>query len=59
MEKEYALYKGDELLGIGTLTELAKQRNVKEETIYYYSMPAYQRKPSKASNKRMVAVKLD
>ena len=57
--KEYALYKGDELLGIGTLAELAKQQNVKERTIYYYSMPAYQRKSKKGPNKRMVAIKLD
>lgn len=43
-EKEYALYKGDKLIGIGTATELAKQLNVKRSTIMYYTFPVYQRK---------------
>ena len=37
--KEYALYKGDELLGMGTVKELARQFNVKIETIHYYNTP--------------------
>ena len=59
--QEYALYKGDELLGIGTLEELAEKRGVQKETIYYYSMPAYQRKGNvkKPTGKRMIAFKLD
>ncbi|HGE6631124.1 TPA: hypothetical protein ACGB9C_002126 [Listeria monocytogenes] len=41
---EYALYKGDDLLVIGTLTELADFKKVKRETILFYATPAYRRK---------------
>lgn len=57
MSATYALYKGDELLDVGTLRELAERRGVKEETIYYYSMPAYQRRGLRNEN-RLLAVKI-
>lgn len=59
-KKEYALYKGDELLAIGTLKELSDKFNVKKETIKFYSSPSYlkRRKNSKSGNYRIV-VKLD
>lgn len=39
MTKEpiYVLYYGDEVVGIGTAHELAKQRNVATRTIRYYA----------------------
>ena len=40
--KEYALYKGDNLLAIGTLFQIARQLGVQKETIYYYTTQAYQ-----------------
>jgi hypothetical protein len=33
--KEYAVYKGEEILGIGTVDELAKKLNVKRKTIFF------------------------
>jgi len=42
--KEYALYKGDELLGVGNVHELAKLIGVSEKTIYWYSSPAARRR---------------
>lgn len=47
---EYAVYKGDELIVIGTAEECAKQLNVKPETIYYYTTDAYKRKLKKRKN---------
>lgn len=41
---EYALYKGDELMGIGTVDELADQQGIKETTIRYYLTPSYQKR---------------
>lgn len=43
MAKEiiYALYKGDEILTIGTKKELAKYLGVKVRTIGFYSTPTY------------------
>lgn len=42
--KEYAVYKGDKLLGIGTADELAKLLNVKRESIIYLKSPSYRRR---------------
>ncbi|MER2111184.1 MAG: hypothetical protein ABS960_00735 [Solibacillus isronensis] len=53
---EYALYKGDELLAIGTLDELAEFRGVTRDTIYWYSMPTNKKRDH---GKRVVAVKLE
>ena len=39
--KEYALYKGDELIGMGTKRELADKFGVKPSTISYYHTPTY------------------
>lgn len=40
--KEYALYKGDELLAIGTIPEIAKELGLKKDTVAYYKTQAYQ-----------------
>ncbi len=51
--KEYALYKGEELLAIGTKKELAEKFNVKESTITFYMTPT-KLKRSKGKNFRVV-----
>lgn len=48
--KIYALYRGDECLSIGTIREIAKNLNIKENTVRYYSAPAYRRKVEKRKN---------
>ncbi|BAK15834.1 hypothetical protein SSIL_1411 [Solibacillus silvestris StLB046] len=53
---DYALYKGDELLAIGTLDELAEFRGVSRNTIYWYSMPANKRQDR---GNKVVAIKLE
>ena len=55
MSKEnfYALYKGDEILAIGTKKELALYLGVKERTIHFYSTPTY-RKRNKGGNSYIV-----
>ena len=52
---DYALYKGDELLAIGTLDELAEFRGVSRNTIYWYSMPINKKRDH---GNKMVAIKL-
>lgn len=42
--KEYAIYKGEECLAIGTIKELAKKLKVKERTIYFYTTPTYKKR---------------
>lgn len=57
LKSEYALYKGDILLDIGTLDELQEKYKVKRETLYFYQTPAHKRR-EKTGNLR-VLVKLD
>lgn len=40
--KEYALYKGENILAIGTIGEIAKEMGVQKETIAYYKTQVYQ-----------------
>ena len=44
---EYALYKGENLLDIGTLDELQKKYKVKRETLYFYQSPAHRKRERK------------
>ena len=39
--KEYALYRGDKFLKIGTIKELADYLGVKAKTIKFYASPTY------------------
>jgi len=50
MAKEYALYKGDDLLGIGTMRELAVMRDVTLNSIRYLKLPCYKTKQEKRGN---------
>lgn len=50
--KEYALYKGEECLAIGTIREIAKKMNVKERTIYFYTTPTYKKRVKAGKNRR-------
>ena len=45
--KEYALYKGEELLGMGTIRELTT-------TLYYYRTPTHLKRTSNEHGKRLV-----
>lgn len=59
MKQEYALYKGDKFLDIGTAEELADKFNVKPATIKWYSMPTNLRRIEKRkSYNGLVAVRL-
>lgn len=42
--KTYALYKGDTLLHVGTIYQLAEAHGVSMETIQFYRTPAYKRR---------------
>lgn len=40
----YALYKGDDLLDVGTAREIAERRGVKPSTIQFMATPAHKRR---------------
>lgn len=53
---EYAVYKGEELLEIGTVKELALKFNVAEKTVWYWISPTSKRKDK---GKRKIGVVLN
>ena len=57
--KEYALYKGDKLLAIGTCREIAIEMGIKESTVYFYSMPSNKKRASKRVNNRRTLILLE
>lgn len=44
MAREYALYKGDKFIDLGTCKYLAEKLGVTEKTIIYYASPAHRKK---------------
>ncbi|MDQ0158991.1 hypothetical protein [Alkalibacillus salilacus] len=61
MPKEYAVYKGEDLLVIGTDKECAEELGVKPEYIRWLTMPTAKRRLAKRKNpeKCTVGVLLD
>lgn len=51
--KEYALYKGEKLLAMGTKREIAEQLGVSPITVGYYGTPVYARRTSE-NGRRLV-----
>ncbi|ACD24120.1 hypothetical protein FDE76_13420 [Clostridium botulinum] len=49
----YALYKGEEILGVGTIYELASMLNVQIRTIQYYGTNAYKKKLAKRKSRNV------
>lgn len=47
---EYAMYKGEELLHIGTIKEIADNHGVLKETIKFYKTPTYERRIARRKN---------
>lgn len=54
----YALYKGDELLSVGTAREIAKEMGVDIKTIRFYGNPTYLRRRKNGKNYRYL-IKLE
>ena len=44
VEAVYALYRGDELIDVGTKKEIAERRNIKPSTVSYLTTPSYQKR---------------
>lgn len=52
--KEYALYKGEECLGIGTLKELSIKFKIKKRTLLFYKTPSYLKRRKNSKNYRIL-----
>lgn len=57
-KQEYALYKGDEFIDLGTIEELAERMGVAPKTIRHYQTPAYKKKGKDDFN-RKVLIKIE
>lgn len=55
---QYAIYKGDDFLFMGTKKECAEYFNVKENTILHWATPTYL-KHLKDNNNMMIAIRVD
>lgn len=54
---EYALYKGEDIIAIGTKKEIAEQLGIKEDTVRFYGTPTW-KKRNKGSNHKIL-IKLE
>lgn len=54
----YALYKGEELLAMGTAKEIATQMKVKVDTVLFYQQAVYKRRTSENA-RRLVKIGVD
>ena len=45
--EEYALYKGEDILDIGTIGEIAEKTGVKKDTVNFYRTQAYKKRLEK------------
>lgn len=52
---EYALYKGDALMIIGTIDEIANALNIKSESVKFYSTPTYKKRTTENA-RRLVSL---
>jgi len=56
---EYALYKGDEFLALGTKEDLAEFLGVKVKTINFYRTKTYLKRIEKSKNERYIVIKVE
>ncbi len=52
--KEYAIYKGDDIIAIGSTKQCAKELSVKPETIHFYGTPTYKKRTTDKNGRRLV-----
>lgn len=57
--KEYALYKGEECLHIGTAMEIAQAKNIKVTSVRFMRTPAYQRRLNRRKNSKNAMILIE
>ncbi|WP_224771191.1 hypothetical protein [Metabacillus idriensis] len=59
--KEYAVYKGEDILCIGTIKECAEFMNVLPDTIKFYMTPSYLKRVAKRKKAKnyITVIRLD
>lgn len=54
LNREYALYKGEDIITMGTLDEIADELGVKRESVAYYRYPIYKKRTKAGNGRRLV-----
>lgn len=54
--KEYALYKKEEILAMGTLEEIAEELGIKRDSVAFYKTPTYIKRTTENA-RRLVKIK--
>ncbi|AUN43429.1 host nuclease inhibitor [Streptococcus phage vB_SthS_VA460] len=52
--KEYALYKGEEIIGMGTKREIAEQLGISVRSVTFYGTQSYAKRTSEKNGRRLV-----
>lgn len=53
-EKEYALYKGEDIIAMGTKSEIAKQLGISVRSVTFYGTQSYAKRTSENNGRRLV-----
>lgn len=56
--QQFAIYKGDVFLFIGTKKQCAEFLKVKEKSIAFYATPAYKRRSKTEYNQRLIVIRV-
>lgn len=56
IEKTYALYRGDELLIIGTAREIAESQGITRKAVWHYATPAYEKRCKRYNSRRLICL---
>lgn len=57
--KEYAFYKGDKLLGLGTIAEISKQVGISESSIRFYGTNTYRKRRKGPNGRYLILIEED
>lgn len=56
--KDYALYRGDDLLMVGTVDEIARYLDIAKKSVYFLSYPSYHKR-CEGSERRAYVVAIE
>lgn len=57
--KQYALYRGDELLDFGTGKELAERRGIKYKNLLFLLSPAYKKRRANSKRNILILIRIE
>lgn len=48
---EYAVYKGEGIISIGTVEEIAEELNIKKDTVRFYGTPSWIKRTTESARR--------